>query len=275
MYLHHRLAAILCNIQSMNLTDNETLKFLRGTPVFVGDICAVYPAKMGEIIDLGYDKFQQYLSILTTTKPVGSHGEDKELGQLMEELTDFQFILFMASIDAQMNREMKDGFRFFTHEDITISLDPPAIYVGPLEQKRIFNEVLFYDFQQLLRRMYFMEVEGEEIIIYPDDLPATKKLKLKMRENREKVRRAKAKKNSQEKGSDMKLSDLIGSMTINDCGLNIINIWDITYYAFHDQLKRMGWRDQFNINQKAALAGAKINKSQLKHWMRSIANSDK
>jgi hypothetical protein len=41
----------------------------------------------------------------------------------------------------------------------------------------------------------------------------------------------------------MKLSDLIGSITINDCGLNIINIWDITYYAFHDQLKRMGWRD--------------------------------
>jgi len=41
----------------------------------------------------------------------------------------------------------------------------------------------------------------------------------------------------------MKLSDLIGSMTINDCGLNILNIWDITYYALHDQLKRMGWRD--------------------------------
>jgi len=56
---------------------------------------------------------------------------------------------------------------------------------------------------------------------------------MKMRENREKVARAKAKKAAQEK-SDMKLSDLIGSMTLNDCGLNILNIWDITYYAFHD-----------------------------------------
>ena len=136
------------------------------------------------------------------------------------------------------------------------------------------NEKQFYDFQQLLRRMYFLEVEGEEIIIYEDDDPATRRLKEIMRSNREKVRRAKAKQN-QGKDSDMKLSDLIGSMTINDCGLNIINIWDITYYAFHDQLKRMGWRDQFNINQKAALAGAKIKKSQLKHWMRSIASSDK
>jgi hypothetical protein len=81
--------------------------------------------------------------------------------------------------------------------------------------------------------MYFVEVEGEEIIINEDDDPITRRLKEKMRANREKVRRAKAKQN-QNNGTDMKLSDLIGSMTINDCGLNIHNIWDITYYAFHD-----------------------------------------
>ena len=254
----------------MNLTDNEVLKFQRGSPVFIEDICAVYPVTLGEIVDLGYDKFQQYLSVLTATKPVGKY-EDKELNQLINKLNDFQFILFMSSIDAQMNLQLKNGFKFFTHEDVTLSLDPPIIYIGPLTEQRAFTETLFYDFQQILRRMYFLEVEGEEIIIYPDDSPAIKQLKQKMRENREKVRRAKAKKTQQE-GSDMKFSDLIGSMTINDCGLNMTNIWDITYYAFHDQLKRMGWRDQFNINQKAALAGAKINKSQLKHWMRSIAN---
>ena len=95
-----------------------------------------------------------------------------------------------------------------------------------------------------------------------------------MRANRDKVRRAKAKQAEKEK-TDLKFSDLIGSITINDCNLNMENIWNITYYAFHDQLKRMGWRDQFNINNRAALAGAKLNKSQLKHWMRSIANSDK
>jgi len=54
---------------------------------------------------------------------------------------------------------------------------------------------------------------------------------MQMRINRERVRKAKAK-NGQD--SDLKLSDLIGSMALNDCGLNIHNIWDITYYAFHD-----------------------------------------
>lgn len=258
----------------MNLTDTETLKFLRGSPVFLDDICAVYPATLGQIIDLGYDKFQQYLSIITATKPVDIK-KDEELGKLLEQLTDFQFILFMTGVDPATNVLIKEAFRFFIHEEISISLDPPTILVGPKEERRLMNEKAFYDFQRLIKRMYFIEVEGEEIIIYEDDDPAIKRLKEQMRANREKVRRAKANKASQEKGSDMKFSDLIGSMTINDCGLNIHDIWDITYYAFHDQLKRMGWRDQFNINQKAALAGAKINKSQLKHWMRSIANSDK
>jgi len=90
--------------------------------------------------------------------------------------------------------------------------------------------------------MYFVEQEGEEIIINPDDPPETKRLKMQMRANREKVRQAKARKAAKEK-SDLKFSDLIGSITINNCGLNMENIWNITYYAFHDQLKRMGWRD--------------------------------
>jgi hypothetical protein len=41
----------------MNLTDADTLKFLKGSPIFLEDICAIYPPKLGEVIDLGYDKF--------------------------------------------------------------------------------------------------------------------------------------------------------------------------------------------------------------------------
>jgi len=57
MFLHHKLVAIRCSIRSMNLTDNEVLKFLKGSPVFIEDICAVYPATLGEIVDIGYEKF--------------------------------------------------------------------------------------------------------------------------------------------------------------------------------------------------------------------------
>ena len=258
----------------MNLTDDEVLKFQKGTPILIDDICAVYPATLGEIVDLGYSKFQQYLSILIAEKPEMKEKEDPELIKLIDELTDFQYLLMMTSIDPEVNRIVKEAFLFFTHENIVFSLEPAQIIIGPLEEKHLLTEEKFYDLQRILKRMYFIEQEGEEIIIYPDDPPGVKRLKMQMRKNREKVRKAKAKQAARE-GSDLKLSDLIGSITIDNCGLNMENIWNITYYAFHDQLKRMGWRDQFNINNQAALAGAKMKKSQLKHWMRSIASSDK
>ena len=257
----------------MNLTDNEILKFQKGSPILLEDICAIYPATLGQIVDEGYDNFQKYLSVLTVEKPA-SKTQDGEVNQLLSELTDFQYLLLLSSLDVQVNQLVKKAFRFFTHSEATISLDPAQIILGPLEEQHLLTESKFYDFQRILKRMYFLEQEGEEIIIFEDDPPATKRLKMMMRANREKVRKAKAAKAAQEK-TDLKLSDLIGSLTINDCGLNMTNIWDITYYAFHDQLKRMGWRDQFNINNSAALAGAKLKKSQLKHWMRSIADSDK
>lgn len=258
----------------MNLTDNEVLKFLKGTPVFIDDICAVFPATLGQIVDEGYEEFQKYLSVLTAVKPSTQHDSDQELKQLMIKLTDFQYILLMANLDPQIHSLMKRGFKFFTHEDAIFSMEPAQIIIGPLAEKHLLTEDKFYDFQRLLRRMYFLETEDEEIIIYEDDPEITKRLKMQQRDRREKLRRAKAKE-AKQNGTDLKFSDLIASIPLNNCGLNILNIWDITYYAFHDQLKRMGWRDQFNINQQAALAGAKIQKSQLKHWMRSIADSDK
>ena len=258
----------------MNLTDNEILKFLKGSPVFIEDICAVYPATLGQIVDEGYDEFQKYLSVLTAQKPTTQHDRDPELTELMGKLTDFQYILLMANLDPQIHSSLKKGFKFFTHEDAVFSLEPAQIIVGPLVEKHLLVEDKFYDFQRLLRRMYFLETAEDEIIIYEDDPDITKRLKMQQRERREKLRRAKAKQ-AKKDGTDLSFSDLIASLTLNDCGLNILNIWDVTYYAFHDQLKRMGWRDQFNINQRAALAGAKIQKSQLKHWMRSIADQDK
>ena len=258
----------------MNLTDNEVLKFLKGTPVLLDDICAIYPATLGEIVDEGYNNFQKYLNVLTISKPPISSSKDQEFKQLLEQITDFQYLLMMSQLDPNVNDSLRSAFRFFTHEEITILPESSQIVIGPAVEKHILTEEKFYELQRIIKRMYFLEADGEEIIIYDDDPPATKKLKMQMRENREKVRRAKAKKAQQEK-NDLKFSDLIGSITINDCGLNIENIWHITYYAFHDQLKRMGWRDQFNINNQAAMAGAKLKKSQLKHWMRSIADSEK
>lgn len=258
----------------MNLTDDEVLKCQLGYPVFLEDICAVYPATIGEIVSLGYSVFQSYLGVMLIEKPAIDKNMDEEYKQLLENLSDFQYLLLLSQMDLEFQQLIRNAFRFFTHESIMFSLDPAQIVVGPPEEKHLITEEKFVDLQRLLKRMYFIEQEGDEIIINSTDDAHIRALKEQMRRNRARVRKAKAKRARQE-GTNLEFSDLIGSITINNCGLNMVNIKDITYYAFHDQLKRMGWRDQFNINNRAALAGAKIEKSQLKHWMRSIASSDK
>lgn len=257
----------------MNLTDDEILKFQKGTPVLLDDICAIYPARVGEIVDEGYSHFQQYLGLIMIEKP-STANIDKELKELLKDITDFQYLLFLTAVDPEVNELTRKAFYFFIHDSISFSYDPSQIIIGPLEEKHILTEEKFYELQSIIKHMYFIETDVEDIIISPNDPPSVRRLKEKMRENRNKLRKAKAKKAAQD-NTDLKFSDLIGSITINDCNLNIENVWNITYYAFHDQLKRMGWRDQFNINNRAAMAGAKLNKSQLKHWMRSISNSDK
>ena len=88
LFLHLKLAAILCCIRLMNLTDNEILKFQKGSPIFLDDICAIFPPTLGEIVELGYDKFQQYLSVLTFSKPVDI-ANDTELQNLLNGLSDY------------------------------------------------------------------------------------------------------------------------------------------------------------------------------------------
>lgn len=255
----------------MNLTDSYILKFQKGSPILLEDICAIYPPTLGQIVDEGYDNFQSYLSILLTEKPVLI--KDDGLKKLLDNLSDFQYLLVLASADMEVNQLIKKAFFFFTREQVSFSLEPAQIIIGPLTEKHLLTEDKFQDFKQIIRKMHFLDDDGDAIIIYEDDDPIVKRTKLKMRENREKVRRAKEKERRKKK-DNLEFSDLIGSVTVNNCGLNMDNIWNITYYAFHDQLKRMGWRDEFNINNRAALAGAKLKQNQLKYWMRSIANSN-
>jgi len=46
----------------------------------------------------------------------------------------------MVSMDASVNSLVKGAFRFFTHSEVAFSLDPPGIFLGPLEEKHILDE---------------------------------------------------------------------------------------------------------------------------------------
>lgn len=255
----------------MNLTDSFVLKCMKGSAVMLEDICAIYPLTLGEIVDFGYDNFLYCLQILTMEKPIFDKNND--ISKVFEGLTDFQYILALTSLDNEFLEAAKRAFRLFTHEETIFSIDTEQIIIGPPEEKHILNEDYYYDFQKILKRMYKQEEDEEEIIINPNDSPQVKAMKEQMKANRQKAKRSKKVRNGED--SNIAFSDLVASVAAGDIGLNIVNIWDVTYYAFHDQLKRMEWREQFDINNRAAMAGAKLKPNQLKHWIKSIRSKDK
>ena len=254
----------------MTLTDDFTLKCMKGSPVFLDDICAIYPRKLGDIVDIGYSTFLKYINLFNMEKPSLQEVKDNELSALLNKLDDFQYFLFMVNIDAESNQLAKNAFHFFTHEQVIFSLEQEEIIIGPPQEKHLMIAEDFYNFRKILRRMYFLDVSKDDIVIEEDDDPRVRAIKKKLLERKKKLKKAKTKDND----SNVEFSDLIGSLTLNNCGLNMENIWNITYYAFHDQLKRMGWRDQFNINNQMALAGAKVDKEKMKHWIKSISSEN-
>lgn len=254
----------------MTLTDDFTLKCMKGSPVFLDDICAIYPRKLGDIVDIGYSTFLKYINLFNMEKPSLQEVKDNELSALLNKLDDFQYFLFMVNIDSESNQLAKNAFHFFTHEQVIFSLEQEEIIIGPPQERHLMVAEDFYNFRKILRRMYFLDVSKDDIVIEEDDDPRVRAIKKKLLERKKKLKKTKTKDND----SNVEFSDLIGSLTLNNCGLNMENIWNITYYAFHDQLKRMGWRDQFNINNQMALAGAKVDKEKMKHWIKSISSEN-
>ena len=255
----------------MNLTDGDILRLMHGDPLFFKDICLVYSPTLGEIATAGLEKFYRYLSLMLIEKPPVENND--ELGQVMKELSDFQYLCFLAQLDGEQSQLIKEGFEFFTHEQPTIITIPNlSIVVGDPSEKRVITEDMFEGFQFLIRASCALVDRDEEVIELLDtDSPKVRELKMKLTKGRKD--RAKAKSKSKKDGDNkLGFSDLIASLLAGSNGaVNNQTVWSLTYYAFQDQLKRMNWREEFDINTRAAMAGAKIDKDKLSHWIKNMS----
>ena len=198
--------------------------------------------------------------------------EDAEVQKLLSPLTDFEYLILLAQMDKENHKLISAAFNFFTEEKPTFISDPtPSIVLGDFSEKRILTNDNFQGFSDLVALACAMRDPKEDTLEFLEsDSPRVRALKkklLKGRKDREEAKR-KAKKKD---GSDIELSDMIASLTIGSQAYNMLNIWDLTYYALQDQLKRMSWREEFDINTRASLAGAKIDKNKLSHWIKTMS----
>lgn len=252
----------------MNLTESDKLKLLFAKPLIYKDICLVYSPLMKDVAAIGLDNFYQCISILLTSKPTGE-GEMKEI---LKKLTDFQFLLLLTEQDPAQKKLLLKALELFTQDKAVISVSNESIILGDIEEKRILNDENFYEFQSYIGAVCAMDDYTEDRIEFLDsDSPDARRIKIQLIEGRKKRELAKKKQSKKNKDSKIQVSDLVGSLPLGSNGAYGLNeIQELSYYAFQDQLKRMGWFEEFNINTRAAMAGAKIDKNKLSHWIKNM-----
>ena len=159
----------------------------------------------------------------------------------------------------------KEGFRFFTHEEVTFLIEQKIVIIGNLEKKLktinnidelpILNETNFLKFQNLLRQSI-----GEKIQEPPDpnENPRIKRMKAKAR-LRDKI---KAKK------SGIPLSVILVSICCMGLGITPLNIGEISYASVSAIMETYQAKEKYEVDIKSMLAGAKDVK--LKYWIRDL-----
>ena len=252
----------------MNSTDDKVLKFMCGLPVMYGDICLVKSPFLKDIAAEGLSKFYQYLSFMTIKKPIM---ESEEIQKLLSPLSDFEYLVLLSQMEPENHKIISAAFQFFTDDKPIFLTQPTRIVLGDAAEKRVLTKDNFTGFSELVSLACAMRDPKEDIIEFLDsDTPRVRALKEKMLKGRRDREEAKKKAKSKTDEKELELSDLIASLTIGSNTYNMSNVWDLTYYAFQDQLKRMSWREEFDINTRASLAGAKLDKSKLSHWIKSM-----
>lgn len=255
----------------MSSTDEKVLRLLHGKPIIFKDICLIYSPILDELANIGMNKFYQYLAMILVEKPVP---DDEEMKELIKKLSTFEYLLLLTKMDVEREKMIREAFQFFTHEQVIFTLEPPSVVFGDGTEKRILTKNDFDEFQRDVQLCCAsLNVDEDTIEFLETDSPKVRELKEQMLRGRKEREKAKAKASAQknDEKSNLKFSDLVASLcTGSTNGINLLNVWNLSYYAFQDQLKRMGWHEEFNINTRAALAGAKIDKDKLSHWIKTM-----
>ena len=234
-----------------------------------GDICLVKSPFLKDIAAEGLSKFYQYLSFMTIKKPIM---ENEEIQKLLSPLSDFEYLVLLAQMEPENHKIISAAFQFFTDDKPIFLTQPTRIVLGDATEKRVLTKDNFIGFSELISLACAMRDPKEDTIEFLDsDTPRVRALKEKMLKGRRDREEAKKKAKRQSGEGELELSDLIASLAIGSNTYNMSNVWDLTYYAFQDQLKRMSWREEFDINTRASLAGAKLDKSKLSHWIKTMS----
>lgn len=246
---------------------DKRIKSLCGLPIAM-DNFQIFPLKIRDVVNIGESVYNYYLSLVTMIKKVLKSERSFFNIEGLENLTDFQIIYTLSSIQPQFKVELEKAIEFFLNSNYSVSFYQPTMSFLIKEEEEIIyllNEKNYQDFIENIKlQNYLIQLEKEK------DNPAdeeTKRLLEKRKKTREMIKEVKRKNHSNE---PLTLADYISIIASKTNVITIPNILDMTVYAFYDFLERLALLDNYEVSLKQILAGADPKKVEIKHWLSKL-----
>lgn len=228
------------------------LRLLKGDPIEVDGIM-VYPLTLGEIVELGEEKYNQYLAVLIS--------EPDDFDELKEEkgIEFFDLICFYCLSNKIYRDLVLQALSLFFGETVYFHDKLMCFF---MEDERVVDRENYEKIIEILKMQNFINEKKDEY--RPANKQARELLKI-IKENKKMV--AQAKKNRSD------LASIISGVVWKSGNVDIHNVWSLTVYQLYDAYFRLMQIDNHSQTMGGVYAGTidskKINFDDLS-WAKII-----
>lgn len=232
------------------MSDNK-LRLLLGLPIAVPNLCYVHPVKIRDIADIGEDKFNQYLSIITF------QGKDRiEIEDL--NLSTFEFVTISCIGDIGFRNSYLNALSFFLREEVHLTNDG-LFYLGDINEQRIIKEEHYEQIRQIVKEQNYMDKEEKKENQFKPHDERTRQLLEKQKKYEALLQQANAE-------NGLHLHDIVEIVAAYS-NVDILRIYDLTIYQLYKNYIRLSLKANYTDQYSALLQGADIKQGDLKHYL--------
>jgi hypothetical protein len=244
-------------------------KLFFGAAINYNNVCWVYPVQIKDIIKIGQDNYNQYLSLLCADiREIQSIMKKEGISE--KDMPDNMFDYIMAQCEYSYSNDddtfflkLKEAFFTFIREEVHFLFEQQKILIGSdFSSRRVLTRENFFDFQNILR--------AQNALPTPEPIPENESpMARKFRLRREQVAEAK-RKQAQRNGEYISLYNSISTLITLNPGVTFENVKDLTIYQFKDLLARAQAKYKYDLDIRMIAAGADPKKIKPKHWFGKI-----
>lgn len=228
------------------------MRFLFGEDYSYNGLFTLYSLKLYELLDIGYNNYNEAIGMLCITKNDIEEIFDYELER---EIEPFEFIFQNCMYgDEDIRRKILSSFELFLKEPVSIC-EQGYFFIGEIEENRYITEFNYNEIISILKEQNCVETK--------------KKVKPKNKAQKAyflKRKKAEAMKKKRGDKPDNSIHHIISSVCAKHSSYNLLNIKKLTMYQLIDQYKRIHAIDDYFITINGMIHGASSEDSKLKHW---------